>query len=98
MAQLTVRGVPDDVKKELERRARAEGLSVNRVVVNMLRENVRAEQEKARRRQALRRFVGSWSKEDVAELKERLAEMRQIDEDMWREEATAGHVGVHSDG
>ena len=98
MAQLTVRGVPDDIKQELEREARAEGLSVNRLLLDVLRLGLTRAQEVKARRQALERFVGTWTKEEVAEFNERLAEMRQIDEEMWRDEAPAGNVGLHSDG
>ena len=96
MAQLTVRGVPEDVKEELERRARELGLSLNRVALNLLCEGARpTEADKARRRAALQRLVGSWTPDEVAEFKERLAEMRRIDEEMWDGEAVAGHVRVH---
>lgn len=96
MAQLTIRGVPEDIKRELEHRARAAGLSVNRLVLNMLADRARpTAEEKTRRREAIRRLAGSWTPEEIAHFKERLAEMRRIDEEMWDDEAIAGHVRIH---
>jgi plasmid stability protein len=95
MAQLTVRGVPEDVKEYFERRARREGLSVNRVVLNQLCTAAAADEKQARVRAAVARLAGSWTTEEIAEFKERLAEMRQVDEEMWHGEAAAGHVSVH---
>lgn len=84
MAQLTVRGVPEDVKKYLERRAKQEGLSVNRVVLDGLRQMARTDEERARRRKALQRFVGMWTHEEAEEVRQRLADTEQIEEEMWR--------------
>jgi len=82
MAQLTVRGVPEDAKRELERRAKAAGLSVSRLLLNMIGDGTRpTAEEKARRRAALQRFVGMWTKEEADEFRKRIADMERVDKE-----------------
>jgi plasmid stability protein len=84
MAQLTVRGVPEDLKQGLEREAKDEGLSLNRMALEALRLGLTQAQEVKARRQALERFVGMWTHEEAAEVRQRLADTERIDEEMWR--------------
>lgn len=85
MAQLTVRGVPEDLKKEIELEAKEEGLSLNRMTLETLRLGLERAREVRERTKALERFVGIWTPEHAEEVRARIAEMRQIDEELWRE-------------
>jgi len=85
MAQLTVRGVPEGLKDGLEREAKDEGLSLNRMAVEALRLGLTRAQEVRAQRKALEQFVGTWTQEEADAVRARLAEQRQIDEELWRD-------------
>jgi len=77
--QLTVRGVPDEVSRKLERLSSSTGRSINSLVNEILSEAV---SESARRRR-LERYA-TWSERDEAEFNATLAEQRKIDDGLWR--------------
>jgi plasmid stability protein len=77
--QLTVRGVPDEVAHRLEALSRARGQSVNATVNEILAEAV-GQQARLRR---LQRYM-TWTPADLAEFSKALAEIRVVDEEMWR--------------
>lgn len=77
--QLTIRNVPDDVAKRLERLSRERDESLNTTVVNILTESVGVDARRAR----LDRYV-TWTEEDASAFDEAVAEQRVIDADLWR--------------
>ena len=77
--QLTIRNVPDNVAKRLERLSRERDESLNTTVVRILTEVVGVDARRAR----LERYV-TWSAEDVAAFNDALAPQRVIDADLWR--------------
>jgi plasmid stability protein len=77
--QLTIRNVPDDVAKRLERLSRERDESLNATVVQILTESVGVDARRAR----LQRYA-TWSPEDVAAFDKALAPQRVIDADLWR--------------
>ena len=80
MAQLTLRGVPDEVQSELKRRALSEGLSMNRLAVKILREGLeRGAARGLNERRDLSAFVGIWSEEEADAFDEVLADIRQFE-------------------
>lgn len=77
--QLTIRNVPDDVAKRLERLSRGRDESLNTTVVNILTETVGVDARRAR----LDRYA-TWTEDDVAAFNDALAPQRVIDADLWR--------------
>ncbi len=77
--QLTIRGVPDEVGRRLERLSRAKGQSVNRTVLEILESAVGA----GERRRRLERYA-TWTRADLEEFSEALGAQRRIDDDLWR--------------
>lgn len=77
--QLTIRGLPDEVGKRLQRLSRARQRSLNATVVKILEEAVGVEG----RRRRLARYA-TWTEEDLAEFEKALADQRTIDEELWR--------------
>jgi plasmid stability protein len=77
--QLTIRNVPDEVGKRLQRLSRDRGQSVNTVVLEILSESVGVEARRAR----LERYA-TWSNEDAASFDAALASQRVVDADLWR--------------
>jgi hypothetical protein len=77
--QLTIRNVPAEVGKRLDRLSRERGQSLNTVVVGILTESVGVDARRAR----LQRFA-TWTDEDAAAFDQALASQRVIDADLWR--------------
>ena len=77
--QLTIRGVPDEVGRRLERLSQALGQSVNTTVLQILEAAVGVDG----RRRRLARYV-TWTREDQAGLNGALALQRTIDDPLWR--------------
>jgi plasmid stability protein len=77
--QLTIRNVPGDVVRRLERLSQARGQSVNTTVLHILEAAVGVDE----RRQRLARYA-TWSPEDQAEFDEALALQRTVDDPLWR--------------
>ncbi len=76
---LTIRNVPDEVGKRLDRLRRDSGKSLNAVVVGILTDAVGVDARRAR----LERYA-TWTPEDAAALDDALASQRVIDADLWR--------------
>jgi plasmid stability protein len=69
--RLTIRRVPDEVARRLERVSLAKGQSINATVLEILATAVSADE----RRRSLARYV-TWSQDDLAEFEEALAAQR----------------------
>jgi hypothetical protein len=85
MKQITLRGMDPMMEKEIRRRARESGKSLNRVVLEMLS---RVSGGKGRQRgsagNSLKRFAGGWSEKDASEFLNGIKSCAQIDEGMWK--------------
>ena len=77
--QLTVRNVPLEVGKRLDRLSRERGESLNSVVVGILTDSVGVDARRSR----LERFA-TWTEGDAAAFDEAIAGQRVIDADLWR--------------
>lgn len=77
--QLSVRNVPDEVGRRLDRLSRERGESLNTVVVHILTESVGIDARRAR----LERYV-TWTDADAAVFDADLAAQRIIDDRLWR--------------
>ena len=85
MTQITLRGLDSDLEKEVRRRARESGKSLNRVIVDILQE-VTGLGKGAKRPPAnsLKDLAGGWSEEEAHHLLDSIKSCEQIDEEMWR--------------
>ena len=77
--QLTIRNVPDEVAKRLDRLSRDRGESLNTIVVAILTETMGVDA----RRKRLQRYA-TWSEEDAAAIAHATTSQRVIDADLWR--------------
>ncbi len=86
MKQLTVRSVKSDLHNALKAEAARRGVSVNRVVIMLLREAVGLTNG-SRQNDAvfddLDYLAGTWTEVEAVEFEEQLASQRVIDEGMW---------------
>jgi hypothetical protein len=83
---ITLRDLPPEVEKILHERAKREGISLNRTAIRMLEEAAGLNQntEKPARNHDFDKFAGTWTADEADEFDRRLAEMRQIDWEMWK--------------
>ncbi|MGR9108386.1 MAG: hypothetical protein ACU843_15815 [Gammaproteobacteria bacterium] len=87
MKQLTIRGFDEALEKELRKIAADEHLSLNKVVLNLLKEATGVNGEQAPRHcigNRLDAFIGVWSEQDEQEFNLFTEPMEQIDDDLWR--------------
>jgi plasmid stability protein len=77
--QLTIRGVPDEVREQLRKLSRERNQSVNATVVEILSDAF----DVNRRRQRLSRYA-TWTDEDLERFEASLQAQRVIDDEIWR--------------
>ena len=83
MRHLTIRNVPTDLGKALEREKKRRGASLNQTVLDVLRESLGVGPG-ASRSNGLGRLAGTWSEAERKRFDAGLAVVEQIDEDLWR--------------
>lgn len=79
---LTVRDLPSDLGKALERERRRRGVSLNKTVIDLLGQSLGV--GVPRRRNGLRRLAGTWSQEDLDRFESAIAPVEQVDAEVWR--------------
>jgi len=83
MKQLTIRGVPQDLARALDRERRRRGVSLNRLVLELIRQSLGLVPE-SRYDNGLRDHAGTWSDRQLEEFDGNTALFGQIDEELWR--------------
>jgi hypothetical protein len=87
MKAITVRNLPSEVAKAIERKARAERASLNRVVTTLLIEATGLQKEvrgKKKLKHDLDRFAGKWSRQDAEAFDAALKGQRSVDARDWK--------------
>ena len=87
MHQLTIRGFDDELERRIRQLASAEGISLNRAVMKLLRRGAglgdcRGDPNSVN--DSLDHLIGTWTTEEAAELNRALEDLSRIDEEMWR--------------
>lgn len=77
--QLTIRNVPDEVARRLDRLSDERGESLNTLVVAILTDSVGVDARRAR----LERYA-TWTDAEAAAFDELLVSQRVIDDELWR--------------
>ena len=84
MPQITLRGIDPEIEREIRLMAKKRGISLNRVVLDILYEhsglNKRNKKPPAH---SLRKLAGGWSENDASAFLESIKSCEQIDEEMW---------------
>jgi hypothetical protein len=82
---ITVRGLPVEVERVIQRRSSESGESINKIVLELIEEGAGA---RRRRRKALHHdldsLFGAWSRREAAAFDRLLAKQREIDEELWK--------------
>lgn len=81
---VTIRNVPPEVERAILARARERGISVNKAVVGMLKEQVGGRGEK-KRYDDLDALAGIWTTQETEDFDQALREQRRPDPEIWKE-------------
>ena len=87
LKQLTVRGLDEDVVRELQRIAEEEDLSLNQSVRKLLRRGLGqsgSSNDEGVIGDSLDHLFGTWSREEADEFDRAVADFEVIDESIWR--------------
>lgn len=87
MKQLTIRGFDEVLEKQLRKVAAEENLSLNKVVLKLLKEatGLAADQQSPNRvGDRLDAFMGVWSEQEEQAFNTAVTVLEQIDEGLWR--------------
>lgn len=78
--------MPPDLAREIRKKAKEEGTSLNRTVINLLRDKVATHKRagKRTRYRNLDAISGSWTKAQADEFDKYLAKQRKIDPELWK--------------
>lgn len=83
--QLTIRGIPEQVDKEIRKESRKRGVSLNKAAIALLQKSVSGlGSKRPELHHDLDRLAGKWSKDEAKAFDETLGSQRKIDEELWR--------------
>ena len=82
MKALTIRNVDPRLARALERETSRRGTSLNRTVIDLLRQALGVDPG-MRRSNGLRKLAGAWSARELAEFEARTAMFEAIDRELW---------------
>ena len=83
MKHLTIRDVPADIARALEKEKRRRGTSLNQTVIDVLGERLGVAAPEGRRN-GLKRLAGTWTATEAVAFHESIAAVEQVDEELWR--------------
>ena len=83
MRQITVRGIPEELEREIQSRARAHGESLNKSVIRLLKQAVGLDRPEKKKRD-LSALSGKWGSAETAQFESNVRIFDAIDEDLWK--------------
>ncbi len=86
MADLSLRGLDEVTAKRLRSEAKRRGLSINSLVIQLIREGVGTKRPEVSRApfSDLDRLAGTWSKDEAERFMKAVSDFEQIDRDLWQ--------------
>ena len=86
MKAVTIRGVDADVAEKLRTNAKAQGKSINQVILDIIKTSVGLQKDKVYLREYddLDDLFGRWSEDEFNEINARIDRQRQIDPEIWQ--------------
>ncbi len=85
MKQITIRGIPDEVEKKVQKEAAQQGVSVNKAIISLLERAVGAKAPAGKKRVLYRdldHLAGLWSREEAASFDKLLRAQRKVDAEL----------------
>lgn len=84
MKAITLRNLPPEVARLVQRRAREKRISINEAIIELLEERSGTAGKRGRAlSDDLDHLAGSWTREEAAAFEQVLKEQRTIDPDVW---------------
>ena len=87
MKQITLRSIPENVKKTITKEAERKGVSLNKAIISLLERAVGGEKP-AKKKKALYHdldyLAGLWSREEAAGFDKSLKTQRKVDSELWK--------------
>jgi hypothetical protein len=83
MAAITLRNIPPKLQEVIQKRAGADGLSLNKTVLRMLEEATGQRPAGRKLHHDLDHLAGTWSEEEAAAFEAALIEQRGLDPELW---------------
>lgn len=87
MKQITLRDIPDDIAKIIEKKSKKDKLSLNRTIISLLERGVgvaSGNKSAGPLYHDLDHLFGAWSEKEAEEFESKLKRQRGIDEDVWK--------------
>ncbi len=85
MATMTIRGIDDEVAMLLKDRAKNEGISINGLILKMVKESLGIEKKKRMKIYLdIDHLAGTWSEKDLKEFQKNVEDMEKIDKEIWK--------------
>jgi hypothetical protein len=85
MKAITLRNIPPDVARAVQRRASQEGQSLNKAVLELVAEGAGLKMTRHRPgNHDFDEFVGRWSKREADAFDRHLRKLRKIDPELWK--------------
>ncbi len=86
MKVVTLRKLPPEVSKIVQRRARERGTTINKAVISLLEEaaGIRRKGQGSTLYHDLDTLAGSWTKEEAARFEAVLRKQRRVDPELWQ--------------
>lgn len=84
---ITLRNVPSELARKIEKKASETHSSMNKAVIELLEENLQRRHLRQKKNfiyHDLDRLAGAWSKSEAARFEKGLTELRRIDSELWR--------------
>jgi len=85
--QITIRSIPDEVKKTVQKEAERKGMSLNKAIISLLERAVGSTALEKKKRvlyHDLDHLAGLWSREEAAEFDRSLKTQRKVDAELWK--------------
>ncbi len=87
MKQITIRSIPEEVRKTVQREAAQKGLSLNKAFISLLERAVSGKSPEKKKKilyHDLDHFSGLWSREEAAEFDKNVKSQRKVDAELWK--------------
>jgi len=82
---MTIRGIDDEVAVLLKERAKNEGISINGLILKMVKESLGIEKKKRMKIYLdIDHLAGTWSEKDLKEFQKNVEDMEKIDKEIWK--------------
>lgn len=83
MKHLTVRGLPEDLARALEKEKRRRGTSLNQTVKDLLRQSLGLASQR-RYTNGLGQLAGGWTRQQLDSFEAATAVFERVDDDLWK--------------